>query len=240
VAAGDVALVRLVWRALADLDRRYKVTVQLLDGRGQVVAQHDAEPAGGSRPTDAWQAGDIVADNHGVAIPPGTPPGVYRLLAAVYDAESGARLPVAGGDALELGEVQVTPSAGRFSPDLLPIQHRVNAALGPAALVGYDLHKRGFSHAPETPLAPGDLLHLVFYWQAPDPLPADWPADLAFTVRLGDQELSAPLVGGAYPSGRWQAGELVRGEFDLPYDGSGQQAQLRVGDDSLILAPLPR
>ena len=92
VAAGDVALVRLWWRALRPLETRYKVTVQLLDMRDQVIAQRDSEPAGGAQPTDTWTVGEPVQDNHGLFIPFGTPPGEYRLIAALYDPATGARL----------------------------------------------------------------------------------------------------------------------------------------------------
>src|SRR5690606_20427853 len=51
---GEAALVRLGWSAPQPVDRRHKISVQLLDGRGQVIAQHDGEPAGGSRPSDTW------------------------------------------------------------------------------------------------------------------------------------------------------------------------------------------
>ncbi len=85
---------------------------------------------------------------------------------------------------------------------------------------------------------PGDLVHFTFYWQAPDPLPHDWPDDMTFILRLGDHESEEPLAGGGYASGLWQAGELVRGEFDIVYDGVSTTPQLRVSDDQLMLAPL--
>ena len=88
---GDTALMALQWRGLDELDERYKVSVQLLDGTRQVIAQHDSEPAGGSRPTTDWRLGETVLDNHGLFIPPGTPPAPYRLSVAVYAAESPAR-----------------------------------------------------------------------------------------------------------------------------------------------------
>jgi hypothetical protein len=106
--------------------------------------------------------------------------------------------------------------------------------------VGYDLHRRGFSHAPETPLQPGDLLHVTLLWQAPDSLPAAWPADLTFRLRLGAQTLTAPLAGEAYPTGQWQAGDLVRGEFDLTFDGADDAPVLEVNGDRLPLQRLPR
>ena len=103
VSAGQVALVQLQWRTNSVLDERYKVTVQLLDQRNQVIAQHDSEPAGGSQPTDSWQPGITVKDNHGIPVPPGTPPGRYRLIVALYNPTTGQRLFTSAGDQVELG-----------------------------------------------------------------------------------------------------------------------------------------
>jgi hypothetical protein len=239
VPAGEVALLGLQWQTNEPLTNRYKVTVQLLDSRNQVIAQHDAEPAGNSRPTDSWPVNSSIMDNHGLTIPFGAPPGTYRLVVALYDHATGERLPTPTGDSYELGEIEVVLPERAFPLDLLPALQRTNAKLGPVTLVGYDAYKKEHSHAPETPLQAGDLAHFTFYWQAPDPLPPDWPDDLHFTLTVGRQSLRAPLAGGAYPTGQWQAGELVRGEFDLPYDGSSKVPTLQVNGDSYTLGTLP-
>jgi hypothetical protein len=88
---------------------------------------------------------------------------------------------------------------------------------GAVSLLGYDRYKRGFGHAPETPLYPGDRLHITFYWQANvRPRAAWW-----FTLTLSDSsghavaDLDWPLVSEAYPTAAWAQGEVVRGEHDL-------------------------
>jgi hypothetical protein len=239
VAPGNAAMIQLNWLTERALTRRYKVSVQLLDVRNQVIAQHDGEPGGGALPTDHWQIGEEVIDNHGIAIPFGAPPGVYRMIAVLYDAETGERVRQFGQDMLALGAVVVERAEQTPPRDVVPMQHRLGLMLGPVQLAGYDAYRRGFTHAPQTPIHPGDAAHFTFYWQAPDPLPAEWPADLTMTLRLGNQQITAPLAGGAYPTGEWQAGELVRGEFDLLYDGAASQPLISVGDDSASLRPLP-
>ncbi|MBK8046985.1 MAG: glycosyltransferase family 39 protein [Anaerolineales bacterium] len=241
VTATDVLPVRLIWQAQAAVSTNYKVTLQLLDARNQVIAQRDAEPMGGTLPATAWQVGEKINDQHGVTIPPGTPPGEYQLIAALYDPATGVRLPVGAdrADRLELGMVQVARAAQPLPAELIPVQNRVNAQLGPVQLVGYDLYKRDFAHAPATPLQPGDTLHVTLYWRAPDPLPADWPDDLAFTLSLGGQSITAPLAGGAYASGLWSPGELVRGEVDLAFDGSDRRPRIAVGDGTTVLQHVP-
>ncbi|MBK8795327.1 MAG: hypothetical protein IPM07_02455 [Anaerolineales bacterium] len=239
VAPGDAALVRLTWLTDTPLTQRYKVSVQLLDARNQVIAQHDSEPAGGARPTDAWQPGERVGDNHGIAIPLGTPPGLYRMMLVLYDAATGARVKQYGQEMLPIGAVAVEKASQPPPVEIIPLQHRLHAGLGPVQLVGYDAHRLGAAHAPQTPLQAGDAAHFTLYWQAPDPLPADWPADLMLTLRLGDQQLSAPLAGGAYPTAEWSAGELVRGTFDLLYDGKSPRPVIEVGNASLTVEALP-
>ncbi len=238
VAGGEAALVQLQWQALQDLSTRYKVSVQLLDGANQVVAQRDTEPSGGSRPTNGWRAGEQIADNYALPVPLGTPPGEYRLVAVVYDAETGQRLTHALGDAIELGSVLVQRSPATASTDLISMT-RVERRLGPLTLLGYDAYRKDFAHAPDTPLQPGDIAHFVLYWQAPDPLPADWPEALPLTLGLGGQAVTAPLGGARYPTGAWQGGEIVRMQVDVPYDGTDVRPVLEVAGESTQLGGLP-
>jgi mannosyltransferase len=239
VAPGESALAELHWRVTEQPTNRWITTLQLLDARDQVVAQQDGESAGGALPTTDWRAGETVVDRRAVPIPAGTPPGSYRLIAALYDAESGERLRFGERDMIPLGEVTVGAQTGAAARSLLPLQHRVDRRLGSVTLLGYDQYARGAAHAPQTPLRPGDLLHLTLYWQAPDPLPAEWSADQAVTITLGDESLSAPLAGGNFPTGEWMPGALLRGEFDIPWDGRARRATLEVSGETIRLAPLP-
>jgi hypothetical protein len=239
-APGEVTPLTLHWETNRPLSERYKVTVQLLDERDQVIAQHDSEPAGGGAPTDSWEPGRLYLDRRGIFVPPGAPPGSYRLIVALYDSITGERLSTPEGDAFTVSGIDVLPRQHPVPIDMVPIQQRVGRPMGPVILAGYDLYRRGFAHAPATPLQTGDLVHVTLYWQAPDPLPANWPDDLTFVLQLGQESIVAPLAGGLYPSGKWRAGELVRGEFDLRFDGASRRPLLRVGDEQIRLAPVPR
>jgi len=109
---GDILPMTLFWEAQAPLVERYKVTVQLLDGAGQLVAQHDTEPGDGLSPTDRWQPGQPLADRYGISLPDDLPPGHYTLIVGLYHVTTGERLPVATGgelvgDHLSLGNVEV-------------------------------------------------------------------------------------------------------------------------------------
>ena len=105
----DAALdVELVWQALDEPAGNYKVFVHLLDKSGQLVAQSDAEPAGGYR-TGSWIPGEVIVDTHVLPLPADAA-GVFRLLTGLYDPVSGIRLPATASDgtpyaddAVELG-----------------------------------------------------------------------------------------------------------------------------------------
>jgi hypothetical protein len=108
-APGDVLCLALRWRCLAPLPADYTVFVQLLGPNGLPVCQSDRQPAAGFRPTSGWRSGDVIEDHHGVPLPTNLPPGDYRLIAGLYRADTGARLPAPAGDFLDLGTVRVVP-----------------------------------------------------------------------------------------------------------------------------------
>ena len=109
----DVLAITLHWRCLQPPDADYTVFVHLLDANGQVVAQHDGQPQGGSYPFSVCDAGEVVIDEHPLTLPPGLPPGDYRLRVGLYRLETGERLPVDGnGDSIELGPVEISETQG--------------------------------------------------------------------------------------------------------------------------------
>ena len=95
---GDVLDVYLRWEGSAEaLSGSEKVTLQLLDGAGRLVAQID-------RPLAASDLG-AAATGYAVSLPWRLPPGDYRLITAVYDPalEGAPRLLTAsGGDHVDL------------------------------------------------------------------------------------------------------------------------------------------
>jgi|GEM_PF-1016945 len=93
----------LYWQGVAEMKTTYTVFVQLLNSAGQVVAQVDAQPLTGAAPTTTWLPGEILTDPYTLTLPAELPPGDYRLIAGLYNAASGERLPVAtGADFVEL------------------------------------------------------------------------------------------------------------------------------------------
>jgi hypothetical protein len=112
-AMPNTLAVMVVWQAVTVPEQSYTAFVHLLDESGAIVAQSDALPAEGYT-TDRWIAGEVVSDTHQLSLPAEVQPGRYHLVAGLYDAASGARLPVYDSNkqpladgAVTLGEVQL-------------------------------------------------------------------------------------------------------------------------------------
>jgi hypothetical protein len=75
---GDIAQLTLYWQAREKPGPGYHVVVQLVDKSGQVVVSRDVDPADGRYPSAQWERGEIVRDQHKIALD--LSPGQYRLL----------------------------------------------------------------------------------------------------------------------------------------------------------------
>ncbi|MBI4319516.1 MAG: glycosyltransferase family 39 protein [Chloroflexi bacterium] len=96
--------IELLWQSVAPTETSFKVFVQLIDGHGKLVAQHDGFPQGGSRPTTGWVSGEVVADKHNIQGLNKLAPGEYPLIVGLYEEASGRRLRLPdGGDFVHLG-----------------------------------------------------------------------------------------------------------------------------------------
>ena len=175
-----------------------------LHGAGVVrVGQRDAA-------FSAPPAGQPIVERHAVLIEPGTPPGRYRLIAGLYDAVSGARLLVAGGDHVALGEVMVERPATALPPAAIRARYPADESIGPLKLLGYDRHALGAADKADASLARGAPLYVALYWQALEPPAGDWQYRLWLGPALWQDWTP---IGGAYPTSQWAAGEIVRDQI---------------------------
>jgi hypothetical protein len=106
VKAGDTLQVTLYWQARDRMDKPYTVFVHLLGSDGKPIAQKDAEPQNGARPTTGWIANEYVADQYQLEIKPNTAPGQYPIEIGWYDAKDPAfaRLQVLDGNDAAAGD----------------------------------------------------------------------------------------------------------------------------------------
>ncbi len=106
----------------------YMVFVYVIDAQGNVVAQLDAVPTDGVRPTQSWQPGETIIDRHVLMLPVTAAPGQYAVLIGLYDRGVRERTSL-GSDAIPAGTLYVSD-----------IPHRLNVNLGElAALLGHAL-----------------------------------------------------------------------------------------------------
>jgi mannosyltransferase len=230
LAAGDIAQITLFWQADQTPSRRYKVFLHVLDEGNHIVGQRDAEPGGGAQLTTLWAPGEVVADHDGVPIHPATPPGQYRVEVGMYDPETGQRLVTPAGDGqVWLEPLRVDRPAAPAPAAALGMQHTEGADFGELALLGYDVYKLGLAHQPDAPLRPGDVLHVDLYWRAGVQPSGNWQVaiDLVGPGRRKPSGIVAEPVGG-YPTSQWQAGDVWRGQFDLPITADAPPGRYRL------------
>lgn len=102
--------VRLTWRPREAVAARLTVLVELVDG-SRVLARHESQPAGGTRPTTAWEPGETVIDRVALTVPDAVTTGSYTVRVALYDVGTRARWRLADGrESLDIGMVRIGPA----------------------------------------------------------------------------------------------------------------------------------
>ncbi len=230
LVAGDIAQFTLFWGVHQTPTQRYKVFLHVLDATDQIVGQRDSEPGGGARLTNLWKPDETIVDNYGVSIHPATPPGDYRVEMGVYSLETSQRLLTPdGASQIWLETLRVDRPVVAAPAAALGMQHNAGAVLGDLTLLGYDAYRLGFGHLPETPLRRGDVLHVTVYWLAERKPTGDWL--LAINVIGSDEEAIAGVVAepvAGFPTSKWQAGEVWRGQFNLSIPGTATPGRYRL------------
>ncbi len=102
LSSGDVLPLTLYWRALEQMDTSYTVFTHLLDEDHRIWGQQDNPPKEGGHPTTLWMKGEVVIDSYHIPVNPDAPPGEYVIEIGLYDAATGARLPVFDQEGLML------------------------------------------------------------------------------------------------------------------------------------------
>jgi hypothetical protein len=79
------------------METSYRIFLHLLQPDGSLLVQADGEPADWTRPTTGWAVGEVVLETRTLEIPADALPGEYRLVAGLYDPDTGQRLPLPDG-----------------------------------------------------------------------------------------------------------------------------------------------
>jgi mannosyltransferase len=96
-------LAQLDWLAEQKPTVDYRVSLRLLDGAGQVVAQRDDFPIGNLLPPTTWNAGDAKPGYLALPLPPDLAAGDYQAVVEVYDPANGAPI----GAMVPIDDVQI-------------------------------------------------------------------------------------------------------------------------------------
>ena len=207
---GEPLPLSLQWQAVALPEGDYTAFVHLIAADGGRVAQDDGPPLDGLQPSSHWLPGETLRDRRPLELPADLAPGLYRIEVGLYDpAAGGDRLTVSAshgtlpGQALILDYVRVL--AGDEAPPT-PADRREVLLSGEGdeiRLLGYTL--------PSGQAQAGGSLDLSLYWQ-----PVGRPAvDYTVLLHLLDTggeiwgQGDGPPLGGFYPTGFWDPGEVV-------------------------------
>jgi hypothetical protein len=97
IDAGEEMTVTLVWQGREEMETSYRVFLHLLGPDGELLVQSDGEPAGWTRPTTGWAAGEVVLDQRVLSIPGDAAAGEYSLVTGLYDLGTAERLSLPDG-----------------------------------------------------------------------------------------------------------------------------------------------
>jgi 4-amino-4-deoxy-L-arabinose transferase-like glycosyltransferase len=204
--AGQEGTLTLWWRAADRSDRAEQVRLEILDGRGQVVARQ-IYPLSQAQ-AGIWQPGQVVQGRYAVALDPALASGSYALNLSLVGSNGQSV-----GPPLALGSVTVEarPRTFRLPRVSRPLEMRLGDSI---LLRGYDL---------ALPAEAGDKIRLTLYWQAAQRVSTGYKVFVHLvddSGRIVAQSDAVP-AGSRAPTESWLAGEVVtdRHKLDAPPAG---------------------
>jgi len=219
----------LRWAAESVPQGNYRVFVHLLEGgaRGHLrQAGRGQELLIDERgwPTSYWEpGGPTVGRDYSLGLPPGLPPGDYRLVIGVANAATEEWLPVVDAEGRivdttgDLLPVQIGPPSTPPDPDEVHLGHPSDAAWPSAA--GTRAAVRFLGHSAPSHAQAGQTIVVEAGWTSAEAA-AGYPGqDLEMTLGLigpdGTFALRQTLPLSRYPTSRWRAGEVIHELYDL-------------------------
>jgi hypothetical protein len=221
-ATKDKLVLDLYWVCLEPMGEDYTVYLKLINGAYHIWGEQDGKPGG--LPTTIWGRGQAIKDHREIEILPGTISGSYLIEVTLYEPYRQVALKSESESPLLLGPV-VIPPHDPPSVESLDIEHPVQANLdGKVRLLGYNI---------ESGFRPGDNIHLTLFWQALGVMDKDYTVFTHLTDAKGHiwGQKDNPPVDGFYPTTGWEAGMIVRDQYDIPIslDALPGEYQIEVG-----------
>ena len=90
----ETLLVQLQWRALDEQKVDWTVFVHVVDGKGELLGQHDGQPGVGFRPATTLRPGETIYDSHWITLGEAAAGKELALNIGLYDPNTGARQPI--------------------------------------------------------------------------------------------------------------------------------------------------
>jgi 4-amino-4-deoxy-L-arabinose transferase-like glycosyltransferase len=232
---GHILQATLWWQALTEMDEQYLVSLRVLDQNGHLGGRKGIPPLGNFRPTVGWAKGEQIEDHVGLFIWPSTPPGEYWVKVGLVNGSNGQSLVISSnhesqntrqkGDHILLGPITIGKAHAPPPIEELQFQHPIGVDLDGLRLLGYSLTSEL--------IKPGDTLPFVLFWQAREKIGRDYLISLQLQDEDGQAwgEHHSRPVEGAYPTIRWDKGEIVRDQRDwvVPPDVPSGRHRLLVG-----------
>jgi hypothetical protein len=200
--------VNLYWQCLCSMHENYGVVLKLLNGARQIWGQQASRALSDGLPTSQWKEAVVVRDKREIEVLLGTLPGPYLIEVILYDFTSEKWVSPQGGEDLLLGPIEI-PRREIPTIESLDIEHPLKINLGDKIqLLGYNL---------ESGFRAGDGIHLTLFWQCLDKMNQNYTV---FTHLIdGENKIWAQQdnypVDGFYATTRWEAGEVVRDQYDI-------------------------
>lgn len=184
--------------------------VELVDRHGSVVSKALGDPFANKYPLQRWPPGRYARDVWTLPLDAGITPGVYSLQMGLYRRTDGEFTVVHSNNsdlaAAPLGTIKIPPVSP--GPDELGAATSLQARVGDAfMLAAYDLRPDQLER----------MVHLTLYWQSL----AATENDYTVFVHLQDSsgklvaQKDAPPLDGNFPTFAWDAGEIIREQYDL-------------------------
>jgi hypothetical protein len=202
VHAGESLIIRCYWRILKTDNRNLYFTNQLFSSDNKLVGQNDVQAFAPSQ----WPADTIGISTFRIKTDNTTPTGPYRLLAAMYDRDTLARLPVidqaekkAGTD-IWLGPIKIIGQP-RPAPQIAYPQSATFADQLGFAGSDFNLSKD----------VQGDTFDVTLFWSARGQPSKDYTVFVHLLDKNGKllAQHDAPPDSGRYPTSLWDAGETI-------------------------------
>ncbi|MCS7260986.1 MAG: hypothetical protein NZ765_09420, partial [Anaerolineae bacterium] len=210
-AAGEALPVTLLWRTLEEMPADVHLSLRLVDGVGQNVAQLDDTLLSGWLPQSSIAANWPLLSFNRLRIPTGILPGSYQLQVGVYRKGEGEWRVSSGQTLYTLGTVEVTAA-----PPGTPADPWQEFKPAPEVVFGDALRLVGYDYSV-TRARQGRGFVLRLLWQAERAPEGDYILAVELIDALGHvwRDWRLAPVGGRLPTSRWKEGQTVRDEIPL-------------------------